>query len=80
MYFEPAVNTKHENKREMTIYLPNLFWQKYLSESTGIVFQGDLKPRASPLADRYAVKSDTDLGRTDQTHILYRLTKTSIYP
>ena len=29
MHFEPAVNTK----REMTINLPNLFWQKYLSES-----------------------------------------------
>ena len=35
MHFEPAVNTKRENKCEMTIYLPNLFWQKYLSESAG---------------------------------------------
>ena len=31
MHFEPAVNTK----REMTINLPNLFRQKYLSESAG---------------------------------------------
>ena len=31
MHFEPAVNTKRENKREMAINLPNLFWQKYLS-------------------------------------------------
>ena len=35
MHFEPAVNTKRENKREMTINLPNHFWQKYLSESAG---------------------------------------------
>ena len=25
MHFEPAVNTKRENKREMTLNLPNLF-------------------------------------------------------
>ena len=41
MHFEPAVNTKRENKREMTINLPNLFWQKYLSESAG---NGVLEP------------------------------------
>ena len=33
MHFEPAVNTKREKKREMTINLPNLFRQKSLSES-----------------------------------------------
>ena len=35
MHFKPAVNTKRENKREMTINLRNLFGQKYLSESAG---------------------------------------------
>ena len=35
MHFGSAVNTKRENKREMTINLPNLFRQKYLSESAG---------------------------------------------
>ena len=37
MHFKPAVNTKRENKREMTIKLPNLFWQKYLCVSAGNV-------------------------------------------
>ena len=35
MHFEPAVNTKRENKRKMTINLPNLFRQKYLCKSAG---------------------------------------------
>ena len=40
MHFEQAVNTKHENKREMTINLPNLFDRNIYLRVLEMVFQG----------------------------------------
>ena len=80
------------NMDAMEIYMPFTSFTKYIKNeyNVEIRLRHSLQLRSRPLfimtmiAQVYQLKRSsligTDQGRTDQTHVLYRPTKTSIYP